>query len=101
MRTIIPQGVRYGGVTSHESSYNDICPVFKTFNGEKPVFILNAEQTNVEGIVGSLNLLDHGHTYYTKHGGRLGDKSQAERKVNSRLKKRKMSVKKAKRGRKK
>jgi len=48
----------YGGVFSIETGYTDQPHLFETFNGEKPVMILDEDMENVGGIVQSVQQMD-------------------------------------------
>jgi len=96
MRESINPNFKYGGVFSVETGYTKEPRLFDTYNGEKPTYILNETQTNINGVLQSVNLIQDEDFIY------IDPKTGSSRKPQSkRTKKRHMNAKKAKRRRRK
>lgn len=98
MKKSISKDFKYGGVFTIETGYETTKTMFETFNGEKPMFILDENQQNIGGILQSVHLIeDDTAGYYVPPGSPLWKEQNKKRKPSSRLRKGKMTLKKAKR----
>ncbi len=98
MRSGIASNFKYGGVFTIENGYDDEPRFFESFNGEKPILVLDEDQKEIMGIVQSVHYNEDGVTdYLVPEGSGLYKELEAKRKKNSRLNKRNLSAKKVKR----
>lgn len=58
IREAIPPGFKYGGTCALEGNQNEP-NLFSTFNGKKSTYVLDENQQGMEGIIGSLNFIEH------------------------------------------
>lgn len=83
IRKGIPAGFKYGGTCALEGNQSEP-NLFSTLNGKKPVYILDEDQQGFEGIVGSLNLIQHeGSTYMNPNGSFLPSAANIQKKVQA------------------
>ena len=58
LRQAVPSEFKYGGTCALEGNQNEP-NLFSTFNGKKSTYVLDEDQQGMEGIVGSLNFIEH------------------------------------------
>lgn len=80
----------YRGVFTIETGYTDELQYFDTFNGEKPLMILEEDKSGVAGIFQSVHLDDDGEFMYV----RGGEKGLSSKKHNINKQKKKASTRK-------
>lgn len=77
----------YGGVFCIETGYSDEPHLFETFNGEKPIMILDEDMQNVGGIVQSVHQNNESFDFSEVHSmNRIKSKQQQKKKANNRKK---------------
>ena len=75
----------YGGVFSIETGYSDEPHFSETFNGEKPVMILDEDMQNVGGIAQSVHQ-KNSDFYFSEVRSMRNSKQQQKKKANNRKK---------------
>ena len=75
----------YGGVFSIETGYSDEPHFFETFNGEKPVMVLDEDMQNVGGIAQSVHQ-KNSDFYFSEVRSMKKHKQQQKKKANNRKK---------------
>jgi hypothetical protein len=89
LRNGVSGTVKYGGTCALETGYHDHPLIFATFNGEKPVYILD-DGESFGGIVGSLNLIKSSDDfYYDKLGMPILSVAEKQKNQNAQKKKEK------------
>ena len=70
IRENMPQGIKYGGTCALEGNINHP-NIFSTFNGKKPMYVLDEDKQGFEGIIGSLNFIQHEGSLFLDPNGKF------------------------------
>jgi hypothetical protein len=87
MRQTVSPGFKYGGTVAIETGYAKTPLLFENFNGKKPTYVLD-EYQNMDGIMGSLNFIQHeGAVFLDKYGMPLKTLADVQKKESLQKKK--------------